>query len=299
MYLIADSGSTKTEWVAVDARGRHLHLLTGGLNPVFASGEQIAAAAGEAAEALRPRFAPLRTPHAGSGTPWRGLHIRFFGAGCSEERIPGVAAALAAAFPGAEAEVRSDMTGAALGLCGTAPGVVCILGTGSNSCLWDGSRIAANVPPLGFILGDEGSGASLGIALVNRLFKGALPRELSEELLRETGLSLPEVIERVYRSPQPNRFLASLSPVILRHIDHPLLRELAEERFTAFLRRNVARYDRRDLPVHFTGSVAWFYREPLCAAVRREGFFPGRIVRSPMEGLCRHYIRRAAAPQHP
>jgi N-acetylglucosamine kinase-like BadF-type ATPase len=184
---------------------------------------------------------------------------------------------------------NSDMLGAARGLCGRNPGIVCILGTGSNSCFYDGDKIVYNVSPLGFILGDEGSGAVLGKLLVSDLLKNQLPAGLKEKFMEEFDLTPGMIIERVYRQPFPNRFLASLSPFLLRNIKEPALRSLVLNSFRSFLTRNVMQYDYKRYPVCFIGSVAYHYREILDEALLAAGMQSGGIIRQPMEGLVKYY----------
>ena len=164
-------------------------------------------------------------------------------------------------------------------------GIACILGTGANSCVYDGNEITANVPPLGYILGDEGSGAVLGRMFINALFKCGLSAELRDEFLCETGLTLADIINKVYREPMANRFLASTSLFIHNHLDNNDLRTLVVDNFKAFFRRNVSLYGRRDLPVGAVGSIAFYYKTELLEAARSEGFEVVKVIKSPMDGL--------------
>lgn len=162
------------------------------------------------------------------------------------------------------------MLAAARGLCGHEAGIACILGTGSNSCFYNGEEIVNNISPLGFILGDEGSGAVLGKLLVGDILKNQLPPAIKEAFLKQFDLTAPEIIDRVYRQPFPNRFLASLSPFIAQHLEEPGIRQLVLDSFIAFFRRNVMQYDYTQYPVHFIGSVAHCYREILQEACTRD-----------------------------
>ena len=181
------------------------------------------------------------------------------------------------------------MLAAARGLCGHEAGIVCILGTGSNSCFYNGKEIVNNVSPLGFILGDEGSGAVLGKLLVGDILKNQLSPAVKEAFLKQFDLTAPEIIDRVYRQPFPNRFLASLSPFIAQHLEEPGIRRLVLNSFIAFLRRNVMQYDYAQYPAHFIGSVAYCYREILQEAAQETGVNIGKILQSPMEGLIRYH----------
>ena len=267
MIAIADSGSTKTTWSFVDGDGTESRQETGGINPYYQSDEEMKQLL---EEALLGKT--IDTVH-------------FYGAGCTPAKQPVVERLLAQLLPNAKVEVESDLLGAARGLCGVSPGIACILGTGSNSCQYDGTLITHNVSPLGFILGDEGSGAYLGKRLVGDLLKGQLPAELKDAFLKIYKLTMADIIERVYRQPFPNRFLASFSPFILEHIEQPDVRLLVADSFRTFLERNVMQYDYAHHGVHFVGSVAWHYREILHETATHLGLTVGEIEQSPMAGL--------------
>lgn len=164
------------------------------------------------------------------------------------------------------------------------------MGTGSNSCYYDGKQIVNNVSPLGFILGDEGSGAVLGKLLVGDILKNQMTPALKEKFLEQFGLTPADIIDRVYRKPFPNRFLASLSPFLAQNLDEPCIRTLVSDSFKAFLKRNVMQYENyRNSKVHFIGSVAFYYRAVLEEAARELGIRLGTIIKSPMEGLIEYH----------
>lgn len=277
MILIADSGSTKTDWCAVDHEGIVKRIRTQGTNPFFQSEEEIC-------EEIRQNLLP-HLPERRFG------HIHFYGAGCAfPDKIDVVKRALTAHLQvEGSIEVSSDMLAAARSLCGHRAGIACIMGTGSNSCYYDGTEIVQNVSPLGFILGDEGSAAVLGKLLVGNLLKNQMPAGMKEEFLNEFDLTPAEIIDRVYRRPFPNRFLASLSPFLARHIAVPEVHQLVLNSFKDFLKRNVMQYNRRNLPVHFTGSVAFYYKGVLEEAVQAMGMQMGQVLQSPMEGLIKFH----------
>lgn len=181
------------------------------------------------------------------------------------------------------------MLAAARGLCGHEAAIACVLGTGSNSCFYDGSEIVNNISPLGFILGDEGSGAVLGKLLVGDILKNQLSPALKEEFMKQFDLTVPEIIDRVYRQPFPNRFLASLSPFMAQHLEEPAIHALVLGSFIAFLRRNVMQYDYQQYPAHFIGSVAHCYKDVLQEAAQQTGVLLGKVLRSPMEGLIEYH----------
>lgn len=277
MKLIADSGSTKTDWCLMDGSTIMKRIKTKGINPFFETEKEIEY---ELSNALVPKIP--------RGTKIEAIH--FFGAGCTPEKSPILARALMMQVSDeARVEVCSDMVGAARALCGNEPGIVCILGTGSNSCEYDGKKIVKNVSPLGFILGDEGSGAVLGKILVGDLLKNQLGEELKEKFLTQFHLTTAEIIDRVYRQPFPNRFLASLQPFLEENLDNEAIFYLVMEAFSHFIARNVMQYDYQHLPVHFTGSVAYAYRKVLEKSAELTGIQLGIITHSPMEGLIKYY----------
>jgi N-acetylglucosamine kinase-like BadF-type ATPase len=275
MILIADSGSTKTDW-CVSEQGRQLQrITTQGINPYFQTEEAIGQ---EIRSSLLPEL---------KNKTFEALY--FYGAGCLPEKIPMMQSVFAKHLETKIIEVNSDMLAAARGLSGRNPGIICILGTGSNSCYYDGEKIVNNVSPLGFILGDEGSGAVLGKLLVGDLLKNQLPAGLKEKFLQEFDLTPAMIIERVYRQPFPNRFLASLSPFLNRNIEEPAIRTLVFNSFLSFLTRNVMQYDYKRYPVYFIGSIAYYYKEILEEAVLATEMQLGSIVRQPMEGLVEYH----------
>lgn len=279
MILIADSGSTKTDWCIVLNDTLIKRIETKGINPFFQSEEEI-----------RQALTASLLPQLPEGT-FNSVH--FYGAGCTLEKAPVLRRAIADSLPVVgNIKAHSDMLAAARGLCGHEAGIACILGTGSNSCFYDGKEIVSNISPLGFILGDEGSGAVLGKLLVGDVLKNQLPPAIKEAFLKEFDLTAPEIIDRVYRQPFPNRFLASLSPFIARHLEEPVLRTLVFNSFIAFLRRNVMQYDYEHFTVHFIGSVAHCYKEILQEAAQETGVRIGKILQSPMEGLIEYHCEQ-------
>ena len=271
MKAIADSGSTKCEWIFGDG-DRILRLRTAGINAVQQS-----------PDAIRAVLAEL--------PPLDGVEeLRFYGAGCGDS-FPEASAVLrrelAARFgPGTAIGLGSDLLGAARALFGRGEGIACILGTGSNSCHCRGGEIVANVPPLGYVLGDEGSGAVLGRNLVNGIFKGTIP--LREEFLRTFVLTYAGLIRRVYREPAANRFLASFAPFIRAHLDCAPVREMVVRSFGEFAARNLSGYP-AGLPVAFVGGVAAHFEEPLREAMAAAGREVVRIVCSPAEELWKYH----------
>lgn len=283
MKLIADSGSTKTTWCLISDKrpNENERYVTGvGINPVRDDEAAINSAL-DGVDLL-------------SSSEINEVH--FYGAGCIPTTITIMERVLSKRFPDASIEVASDLLGAARALCGKEEGIACILGTGSNSGLYDGCQLVANVSPMGWILGDEGSGAVLGRTLVSELYKGSLQhlrQEFEEEYLPTliTIETTPQaaIIQAVYRSPMPNRFLASLVPFLAQKRKDHGIEELIEDAFRKFFRRNVAAYGRPDLPVNFVGGVAGAFETELRAAAVSEGFDFGHIMTVPIKGIVRYH----------
>ena len=265
MTLIADAGSTKTEWFI---NGRT--FFSQGINPILMSEESVLA------EFMKVKDETERPSH-----------IRFYGAGCTPEKSVIVARLLRESFPAADGQVNSDLRAAAHALCGREKGVACILGTGSNSCLYDGERIVQNTPALGYILGDEGSGAVLGRLFLNALLKKRVGESVAEAFSEEYRLTQADIIERVYRQPMANRWLASLSVFIARHRDDESVRSIIAHNFASFLDNNVHPYHFPHLS--FTGSIAYHYADILREVAAAKGYTVRAIVKSPMPGLADYY----------
>ena len=278
MILIADSGSTKTDWCVVENGVLLQQISTKGINPFFQSEEEIS---NEIATSLLPQ---LKTNALDA--------VYFYGAGCGfPDKIAMVHRAITKHLQiKREVEVNTDMLAVAHGLCQHEAGIACIMGTGSNSCYYDGKQIVSNVSPLGFILGDEGSGAVLGKLLVGDILKNQMTPELKEKFLKQFGLTPADIIDRVYRKPFPNRFLASLSPFLAQNIDEPCIHALVLGSFKSFLKRNVMQYENfRNSKVHFIGSVAFYYKTILAEAAQEMNIQLGTIIKSPMEGLIKYH----------
>lgn len=277
MILIADSGSTKTEWCLVD-KGRIVRqVITSGTNPYFQTQDEIDE---EIKEALWPVIEPYPVEA-----------VYFYGAGCAFPEKNRIIAEVMQRYLPVPVEVFSDLMGAARSLCGNEKGIACILGTGSNSCLYDGVEIIRHTSPLGYILGDEGSGAVLGKQLVSDCLKGQLPADLCEKFLTQYELTPEIVLERVYKQPFPNRFLASLSRFLLENITEQPIYNIVYNSFRSFLIRNVMTYeDCEHYPIHCTGSIAYYYREVLKAAAISLHLTIGEVEKTPMPGLITYHV---------
>lgn len=279
MRLIADSGSTKTDWCL----GTETRFSTQGINPVHQ----------EEAE-IRQIFADELLPKLSKDIEVS--EVYFYGAGCTEVYKGRVEVVLKETLQLSidNIHVYSDLLASARALCGNSEGLVGILGTGSNSCLYNGKEIVRNIPPLGYILGDEGSGAVLGKIFLNAIFKGSLSQDIKEEFLQSANLTYMDVIQKVYRQPMANRFLASISAFIHQHLDDQTVRELVIGNFQQFIQKNILPYKRPDLPFHSVGSIAYYYQEELMEACRREDITLGKVLKAPIEGLLAYHAIAAA-----
>lgn len=271
MILIADSGSTKTDWCVVEHGQLVQQIFTKGINPFFQTEEEISK---EIEETL---LSEIKNYSIDS--------VFFYGAGCAfPEKIEMVRSAIARHI-NATVEVGSDLLAAARGLCGKESGIACILGTGSNSCFYDGKEIKDNVSPLGYILGDEGSGAVLGRLLVGDCLKNQLSPELKEKFMSQYQLTPAIILDKVYKEPFPNRFLANLSRFLFQNIENPEIHRIVLNGFKAFFIRNVMQYDYQNNKAHFIGSVAHYYKDILVEAAEELHVQLGTIIKSPMPGL--------------
>ena len=273
MYLIADGGATKTDWALVDNGKLISRIYTLGMNPFQASEEIIE-------NIVRDQLVTQLPAQAISPS------IFFYGAGCTPEKCIVIKGILSKFFPESNIFVSSDLLGSARGLCGHQPGIACILGTGSNSCYYDGENIAENTPSLGYVLGDEGSGAVIGKTLVADILKGIMPEHITKKFYEETQLTKADILDKVYRQPMPSRFLASMTPFVSRHKEEePFLRDLAVRNFRLFFSRCIVPYKRPHLKVNFVGGLAFSFETELKEAAAAEGFEVGKIAKGPMEGL--------------
>ena len=281
MYLIVDSGSTKTDWCLCDNSTALNTIQTQGINPYHQTEEDIE-------RILREELLPQLNTYA--SIP---LKVIYYGAGCANETACNrIKEAVCQVLETEDIAVHSDLLGAARALCGHEAGIACVLGTGSNSCLYNGKEITANIPPLGYILGDEGSSAVLGRRLVGDCLKNQLPEAIREEFLSEYKLTQEIILEKVYRQPLANRFLASLTPFLSKHKDIPEIHKLLVESFVDFFARNVKQYRHPWLRIHFVGSIANAFSAELKEAAESLGMELGKIMKSPMEGLIKYHCEQ-------
>lgn len=275
MLLIADSGSTKVDWRALHSDGSVQEVTTAGINPFFQTEEQIIY---ELQQHLLPDVSASVN------------EIHFYGAGVSSpEKVLVLQNCFRKVFPKARAFAYTDLLAAARALCGHKPGIAAILGTGANSCFYDGKDIADNVPACGFILGDEGSGAVLGKKFISDYLKRQLPAEISTLFTQKYGLNYNSIIERVYRQPFPNRFLATFSVFLNENRTDPYINRLLKTNFEEFFTRNIIQYDYKKYSVNLVGSVAFHYSEIIKEVAAQNKIKIGTILKSPIDGLVEYH----------
>ena len=275
MQLIADSGSTKVDWRAIKDDGSIVEISTEGINPVFITPEEVV-------KILSQKLLPVIGPGV--------KNVYFYGAGVvSPQLIATLSESFKKVFPESETFAASDVLAAARALCGHNPGIACIMGTGSNSCFYDGENIAKNVRAGGFILGDEASGGVLGKKLISDFIKGLLPAHIQAEFDKRYDLDYMKVVEKVYKQPMPSRFLASFAPFINEFIADPYMENLVNTSFDEFFKRNISQYDYKNHTVNFVGSIAFYFKDKLVAAAERNGMKVGRVLKTPIEGLVEYH----------
>lgn len=279
MILIADCGGTKSDWCLVNRGTVTYRFIGAGIN----------AAVINDVDALAGIFESVKTQLSHHDTI---SNIFYYGAGATGTSALLITELLKNVFPFTAVEVSTDMLGAARSLCGNRPGIAAILGTGSNSCYYDGRIITANTPPLGYILGDEGSGASMGKALINGIFKQLFSRGIIEAFNSHYNLYLDEIITKVYRGPNANAYLASFAIFISKHRKKPEIKGLIENCFSQFFERNIMQYpEHGEVPMHAVGSVAWHFKEELYHVAELRGIHLATVQQSPMPGLIKFHSR--------
>ena len=276
MILIADCGSTKTDWVLCEGDDIIARVRTQGLNPTHQESEEIF-------EILSAELTDEITAH-------KPQKIYFYGAGCAYETANNrMRRALEGIFATKEIEINSDLLAAARALCKHEEGSACILGTGSNSCLFDGEKIIDNTPSLGYILGDEGSGAHLGRQLISDCIKKQLPKKICDKFFEQYDLSVATILEKTYHSSLPNRWLASFTPFLSEHKLVPEINTMLKQCFKQFFQRNTMTYRRSWLPIHIIGNIGIHFSEEIKETAESLGLSIGNIVDSPMNGLIEYH----------
>ncbi len=275
--LIADSGATKAEWCLMKGKKRTI-FFTQGISPFLMTSEEIA-------EMLMKELKPSMKKE-------RIDEIYFYGTGCSSEHnIKSVKKALKFVFPTAgKIKVDHDMMGAAKALCGHEKGVACILGTGSNSCYFNGVRITKNSPGLGYVLGDEGSGAYLGRKVIQHFLYNTFDVDLQERFTAKYNTNRVEILDHVYRKPLPNRYMASFALFLAENRGHYMVENIIEDSFNEFFFNHLYKFRESWLyPIHFTGGVAYAFRDVLKTMCHSYELQVGRILKNPMQGLIEYH----------
>jgi|SRR5450432_382372 len=277
--LIADSGSTKTEWCFL-SNGRKQLLETQGASPYFLNEWQIA-------EMMQRELLPALKKKIPD-------QIFFYGTGCAAASNRAlVKRAIKRVFPLAHIEVQHDLTGAARALCGRNKGVVAILGTGSNSGYYNGKKIVKNSPGLGYVLGDEGSGAYLGRKVLQHYLYNTFDQVLKEKFNKKFKLDAAEVLDRVYKKPLPNRFIAGFALFLAENRGHYMIENMIEDGFRDFFAIHLNSFPQSSiLPLHFTGSVAFGFQDILKELCMGYGWHAGKFLAKPMDGLIVYHKSR-------
>ncbi len=281
MLLIADSGSTKTEWRLIDDKNKIYQAYTQGINPYFVSWNDISKILENELLPALPDFIQNEK-----------IEIYFYGAGCSSiEKCHDVKSGIEKVFKHAHITVEHDLLAAARALCGQREGLAAILGTGSNSCYYNGKEIVQNQPSLGFILGDEGSGAYMGKQLICDFLNEEMPKEISDRIKERFKLSKDEVLENVYKKPFPSRYLASFSKFIYQNLKHEYCNKLVVDAFRLFFDRHICKYPRKgELPLGIVGSVGFYYSNIISRIADEKGIPMGKILESPIAGLILYHM---------
>ncbi len=272
MILIADSGGSKTDWRLIHKDGTIAQASSPGFNPYYQPIEDLKK---NVQEVLLPKI---------NGQVGK---IFFYGAGVSSVKNQlTIKSAFLEFFPEAHIEIGWDLLAAARALCGHEPGIACIMGTGSNSCLYDGSKIIDNVANLGWILADEGSGANIGRKFLVDYLRKKMPEKLAAHFHQRFPLTREEFLEKVYQQEKPSAFLASFAKFIFQHLDEKYCYKLIYDSFAEFYENNVMKYDNyQNLKVHFTGSIAFYFSDILRQVANDKGITVKNILEGPIAGL--------------
>ncbi|MBL4704387.1 MAG: hypothetical protein JKY54_07690 [Flavobacteriales bacterium] len=277
MILIADSGSTKTDWRVIKDTGEILQARTQGLNPFFKTTED-----------CKVTFMQELLPQMEEVGVYEITEIWFYGAGCSSaEKCRIIEDAFTAVFTKAKVNIDHDLLGAARALCGGSPGIAGILGTGSNSCYFDGSKIVKNVTALGYILGDEGSGSQIGKTLIKDYLDHEVPNSLKDRFDKKFGYTKEQLLDEVYIGELPNRFLASFAKWIFQIKDQEkYAKDLIESCLESFLNKHISKYEQyQEVPLHIVGSVGFYNKAILVALCEAKGIKLDMVIETPIAAL--------------
>lgn len=275
--LIADSGSTKAEWCLLVDGKKKKTITTQGISPYFLSAGQIQDLL---EKELIPKLKDLKPDE-----------IYYYGTGCSNPaNVKIVNQALHKVFGKIKVAVTHDLMGAARALCGKEKGVASILGTGSNSCYYNGRSIMKNSPGLGFILGDEGSGAYLGRKVIQHFLYNTFDPDLMDRFNAKYNTNAVEILEAVYKGPLPNRYLAAYTGFLVENRGHFMIENIIEDGFNDFFFNHLYKYKETwTMPIHFIGSVAYGFKDVLKSMCHNYELQLGRVLKQPMEGLIKYH----------
>lgn len=286
MILIVESGATKSDWRAISRDGKEMKR-------VIAEGVNVSTMkAGTIREIILTAIKKIIPVTEGQFAQEGLSRIYFYCAGVISEDVDTVIReAFAEAVPGASCEIESDLIAAARAACGHSAGIAAIIGTGSNSCLYDGSKIVRRVYSGGFVLGDEGSAAALGKLFIADFLKGLVPEDIAKEFAARYDGDYATIIQNVYRSQtSPSGYLGSFAPFIMEHYEDPYIRELVEGNFRSFIRRSLKQYDTERYPVGVVGGFGYALRDILAKVAEEEGVRISRFIKEPIDGLVKYHI---------
>lgn len=279
MIFIVESGSTKSDWVLLDDKNNQSFYSTMGFNPYFHSTELI--------ETELKKNSPLML------VAYEVTEVFFYGAGCSSDKMNAIVEnGLSRVFTNAKIHVDHDLVACAYATYLGRPGISCIIGTGSNSCHFDGNEVSEVVPALGYILGDEGSGSYFGKKLLSAYLYHQLPKHLAQDFEEMYGLDKDAIVDKVYREPNANVFIAAFMPFIAKHSDEPYFQTMMEQGFKHFMEVHVCCYPSfKSADIHFVGSLAGIFRAALDRAAASLGISVTSVVRKPVEGLVNYHLK--------
>ncbi len=279
MFIIADSGSTKADWTIVKDDGSNFTVSTMGFNPFYHTSEFITSELNKEFVNLVPCSEIKKVIYYGTG-----IHDNY--------RAEIVANGLRKIMPNAIMSVEHDLLASARATCGDTAGIACIIGTGSNTCLYDGEKVTDNVSNLGFMAGDEGSGSDIGRRLIQAYFYRELPKELKEDFEEKYPEGQTAIKNRLYE-PGANVFLASFTRFLSEHKDHYFVQKLVGAAFSALIERHICKYKgNTDMPIHFVGSIAYYFQDILRIELHVRGMKLGKIIRKPIDSLVEYHLNK-------
>ena len=277
MKIIADSGSTKTQWIVVSNEGKQISLFSQGINPYFIDAKEIE-------QLVKTCFVNFDFSDV--------KELVFYGAGCAlPDKCAIVHQGLSTVFLKASIRVHSDLLAAAHALFANKSGVACILGTGSNAAVYDGNEFSNRIKSLGYLIGDEGSGSYIGKQFLQSYLRDLMPEDLSKAFEQEYKVEIPEVLDRLYKKPFPNRYLAGFTSFASEHTHHGFIRNVIRNSFQDFIKYQLKtlHFDSK-LPIGFVGSIAYYFQDILKDELEASGYVPGQIIKEPINNLVKFHL---------